>query len=106
MRIPKWNIEEMNGYKPKTTFWQDFSIADAFGIEAVKDTYKQAFKAWKSDYIYLTELILVLNHKVWQHHEFNEPLARVYNDLWIEADIYAYENLQGEELTYYFEMTD
>lgn len=27
MIIPKWNIEEETGYKPFTTFWQDFSIA-------------------------------------------------------------------------------
>lgn len=33
-----------------TTFWSDFSIADAFGVNAVKDTYKRAFKEWKDDY--------------------------------------------------------
>ena len=25
--IPKWNITELSGYEPITTFWQDFSIA-------------------------------------------------------------------------------
>ena len=24
--IPRWNITELNGYEPITTFWQDFSI--------------------------------------------------------------------------------
>lgn len=39
-RIAAWPIEKMTGYKPKTTFWEDFSIADAFGGAAVADTFK------------------------------------------------------------------
>ena len=38
----------VNGYEMQTTFWQDFSIADRFGIDAVKDTYNRAFKEWKN----------------------------------------------------------
>lgn len=76
-----WPIEEMTGYKPKTTFWLDFTIADNFGADAVKDTYSRAFNEWKTDHVYLTELVLVLNWKIWQHYEINEPLARIYNDL-------------------------
>lgn len=102
----KWNIEEMTGYKPITSFWSDFSIADAFGIDAVQDTYKRAFNEWKGNYKYLTELVLVLNHKIWQHYETNEPLAKVYNELWGKTDSYAYENLNGEELQYFYDVTD
>ena len=89
-----------------TTFWMDFSIADRFGISAVKDTFRRAFDEWKDDYRYLTDLVIVLNHKIWQHYEKNEPLARVYNDLWEKARDYAEKNLKGEELDYYFEQTD
>ena len=39
--IPKWNIAEITGYDPMTTFWQDFSMADKFGNEAVADTYRK-----------------------------------------------------------------
>lgn len=35
-------IFEMIGYEPKTTFWSDFSIADMFGADGVKDTYNRA----------------------------------------------------------------
>ena len=49
MNIKNWNIEEMTGYKPITTFYQDFSIADNFGINAIKDTFKRAFNEWKDD---------------------------------------------------------
>lgn len=96
----------VNGYEMKTTFWQDFSIADAFGVSAVKDTYNRAFNGWKGDYIYLTELVMVLNWKIWQHYEKNEQLARVYNELWEQADEYACENLKGEEAEYFFKVTD
>lgn len=40
----------INGYETITTFYEDFSIADAFGIHAIKDTYTRAFNEWKSDY--------------------------------------------------------
>lgn len=33
-----------NGYKMKTTFWNDFTIADCFGIDAIEDTYKRSFR--------------------------------------------------------------
>ena len=84
----------------------DFSIADRFGISAVKDTFNRAFEEWKNNYIYLTELVMVLNHKIWEHYEHNEPLARVYNDLWMKANEYAYTNLKGEELSYFYRTTD
>ena len=29
-------------YEFKTTFWTDFTIADHFGLDAVKDTYQSA----------------------------------------------------------------
>lgn len=49
------------GYETKTTFWQDFSIADMFGAKAIKSTYKQSLKAWKHSTEYITELVMVLN---------------------------------------------
>ena len=51
----------MTGYEPITTFWDDFSIADAFGKNAVEDTYDRAFREWKSNYKYLTELVMIIN---------------------------------------------
>lgn len=100
------SIMQMIGYEPRTTFWLDFSIADNFGTSAVKDTFKRAFSDWKSNHIYLTELVMVLNHKIWQHYERNEPLARVYNALWEQADQWALDNLKDEELEYYVRTLD
>lgn len=101
-----WNIEELNGYRPMTTFWMDFDIADRFGVDAIKDTFSRAFAEWKKDYRYLTELVLVLNHKSWQWYERNDEYCELYVSLYEVADSYAVDNLKGEELKYFFEVTD
>lgn len=97
----------MNGYTMTTTFPEDFTIADMFGADAVKDTFKRAFNEWKTNYVYLTELTITLNLKLWEHYEAgNEELATVYNDLWKKADGYACNNLTGEEAAFFFRVTD
>lgn len=83
------------GYNLLTTFWEDFSIADKYGVAGVKDTYKRAFSEWKDNYKFFTELTLVLNHKIWQHYESNRELAALYDRLWREADEYAMSNFKG-----------
>ena len=99
-------IMEEHGLKSQTTFWDDFTIADHFGTTAVQDTYNRAFNEWKDNIEYLTELVLVLNHKIWQHHDHNIELERVYDQLWKEADGWCVKNLTGEDAQYYFEVTD
>lgn len=106
MNIKNWNIEALTGYKPITTFYQDFSIADQFGINAINDTYNRAFKEWKDDYKYLTELVMALNWKIYEHHETNEQYARLYDKLWRKTDSYAIENLRENEAEYYYATTD
>ena len=89
------------------TFWMDFTIADASGVNAIKDTFNRAFNEWKDDYKMLTALVIVLNHKIWQHYEAeNNKLASVYNELWEKADQYACNTLKDEALKYFLEVTD
>lgn len=102
----KSQMEMQTGYSCITTFFEDFSIADKFGVAAVKDTYARALKEWKHDYKYLTELVMVLNWKIWQYYNHNDELANVYNELWQKADNYACEHLKGEELSYFYQTTD
>lgn len=107
MKIKTWNIEAMTGYKPQTTYYEDFSIADAFGVSAIKGTFRRAFKGAKDfGYIYLTEFIMALNWKIFEHYERNNQYAELYNDLWEKAREYAETNLQGDELMYYYRTTD
>lgn len=69
--LPAWPIEEMTGYKPCTTFWQDFSIADVFVLngrepDAVLDTHRRSWPQMKEKTLGiegLTEYIIVLNWK-------------------------------------------
>lgn len=35
MKIENWRIEASIGYKPITTLYIDFSIADRFGIDSI-----------------------------------------------------------------------
>lgn len=95
-----------NGYTPKTTFWMDFSIADKFGAKAVRDTYNRAVAGWRDNIVYLTELVMVLNHKIWQHYQHDEELAREYDELWRGLDMWCNENLTGEDAEYYYQTTD
>ena len=94
-------------YECVTTFWEDFSIADRFGADAISDTYNRAFTEWKSNFIYLTELVMVLNHKLWYWYEKgNQEYAELYNIFWDETAQYAERNLKDEQLQYYFRITD
>ena len=106
MDITTFNSEAFCGYKQITTFFQDFSIADNFGIEAVMETYENGFKYAKTNYKVLTEFVMVLNWKIWQHYETNVELAMVYNSLWKKAELYATSNLKGEELSYFYRTID
>lgn len=104
--VKDWNIEALTGYKPITTFYMDFSIAEKFGINGIKDTFQKAFDEWKTNYKYLTELVMVLNWKIWEHYEKNDDFSLLYNSLWEFADEWAIDNLQGEELDYFYQTTD
>ena len=106
MKLENWTIEKMTGYKPITTFYTDFSIADKFGTKAIFETYQTAFREWKHDYKYLTELAMVLNWKIWRWYEKNDEYTKVYDKLWRELDQWCIDNLKGEELEYYYKTTD
>ena len=95
---------DMSGYEPKTTFWTDFSVAEPFGKDAIIDTYNRAFDEWKTNRVYITELVMMLNWKIWQHQE--DELGQVYNDLWEKADEWCMKNLKGEDLSYFIKTTD
>lgn len=96
----------LNGYTMEATFPMDFTIADRFGEKAIRDTYKRAFNEWKGNYVYLTELVITLNLKIWEWYEKDIKIARVYDQLWGEADEYATMNLQGKELEFFYRTTD
>lgn len=93
-------------YETKTTFWSDFSIAERCGISAIKDTFNRAFSEWKTNTEYITELSLVLNHKIWQWYEKDETIGRLYDTLWRQVDQWCCDNLTGADAEYYYRTTD
>lgn len=95
------------GYEPKTTFWGDFGVADVVGgASGIKDTFKRAFRNYKDDKEYATELAMVLNHKCWEWYDKDEDIARLYNRLYEQIDTYITDNWTGEKLDYYLRTTD
>lgn len=106
MTLENWTIEEETGYKPITSFYIDFSIADKFGLQAIQDTYNRAFEGWKSDYKYITELAMVLNWKCWRWYEVKDDYSKLYTELFHKLDEWIFNNLREEELEYYIRTTD
>lgn len=94
-------------YECKTTFWNDFSIADRFGAEAIKDTYKRARVEWERDRVYGAELLMILNHKCWYWYgKQNKELSKLYAKLWEEYHDWVLDNWKGEDLKYYLRIID
>ncbi len=89
--IKDWNIEALTGYKPITTYWSDFSIAERFGEKEVRDTYKRAFKFHHDDIKWMTEICMVLNWKIHEHYGINDRLAELYDELWRKCDSWILE---------------
>lgn len=94
------------GYKTKTTFWDDFTTAERFGTDEIYDTYNRVTKEWKSNVEYVTELAMVLNHKIWYWNDKDAALSALYNTLWMELDEWCINNLTGDDIVYYLQTTD
>lgn len=107
-KIKDWNIKALTGYEPKTTVYSDFSIAEVFGISAICSTYSQLLDEWKNDIVYLTELSMALNWKIWEHHEKNDTFAKMYNDLWFKCCDFIEKTFakDKEALSYFYRTTD
>ena len=106
MKVENWNIEELTSYVPKTTFYTDFSIADQYDVNAIKDTYERGFNEWKKDTEFVTELAMVLNWKCWRWHEHNNEYSELYTELYKKTNEWCLDNLKGSDLTYYIQTTD
>lgn len=101
------------------TFAQDFAIADAFGIDAIENTFKRAFEEWKKDIRYFTALALTMNHQGWKWYEINEKVGKLYFDFWEKCDAFVldcdydeetdeehYKNFTPEEVHYFIRACD
>lgn len=96
-----------NGYKMQTTFFNDFAIADAFGITAIEDTFKQSFNEWKDNIVYITEMAIVMSNKsiAW-YSKGNDIYSKMYTDYYHKIDEYVMNHFKGKDLEFYFKVTD
>ena len=99
-------IEQKLGYELETTFWEEFSIAETYGADAIREHYEMVFSQWKGNLKYLTELVLVLNWKVAIWFGVDDRLGLTYDELCAEADAYALSTLKGDDLHYYLSTLD
>jgi len=104
--LEKLALEKMLDFKFESTFWEEFSIAEDYGVDGVKEHYNLVFPQWKDNLKYLTELVLVLNIKLFLWFKVDDDLGRMYEKLWMETDQYALNTLKGDELHYYLHTLD
>lgn len=104
--VPNASPKEM-GREMQTTFWEDFAVADGYGPEAVEDTCKRGLDYAKDDAEHVAELALVLNWRMWLHHDAgDQELYEVYLRCWQEIDQWAVDHLHGEDLATYEQIID
>lgn len=109
MIIKAFDSESAFRYKQISTFFEDFSVAEYFGLNAIENTYERCFQYWKDDYRYLTELVMVLNGKSWQHADgyvAKTPMCNLYTKLYNKLSDWCYDNLDDEALKYFIRTTD
>lgn len=119
------NLANMSGYKRKYTFYSDFSIAEFCEVwmhdrGAIVDTFNRVIKSWGSSIEAMSEVVLVLNHKIWAFYdgvdssylkcnEVNrDKIARLYDKLYRKAEDFVYEKFgdNKDAMRYYYRVTD
>ena len=101
-------LEQFTDWRPTTLYWQRFSIAERYGKEELLRVYHEIFNESKNDYKLITELVMILNHKSWEHCEnlMNSDFCSLYANLFREVRNYAEATLEGDELQYFLDVTD
>ena len=106
VQLQKLALEKEFNYKFETTFWEEFSIADQYGSEGIVEHYNLVFNQWKDNLKYLTEMVLVLNWKIYQWYQVDDTLGKTYDELWKRTDQYVLDTFKGDKLHYYLSTLD
>ena len=101
-------LAQFTDWRPTTLYWQRFSIAEKFGKEEILLVYAEVFKEAENNYKLLTELVMILNHKTWEHSEYirNSSFSSLYSDLYYQTKEYAENTLKEDELQYFIDVLD
>ena len=105
-----WEIAKDIGYKPKTTFWNDFNKAEINNYPNINDLTEHLFQTNKDNIFNLTELVMILNHRCWAWYEKNYKLFRLYDQLFYDyrdkAFDYIKENMDEDDMNYFISTLD
>lgn len=89
-----------------TTFYTDFHIAEVLGgLPAVKDTFNRAWKEWKDDILYVTEMYVVICWRM-DNPKIDDETRKYYYKKKCEMDDYIFKHYKDEELQYFIRFTD
>ena len=55
---------------------------------------------------YMTELVMVLNWKIWENHSGKYMLSEIYEELWRKAEEWVLDHFDGDDLQYFLRTTD
>lgn len=104
--LEKQTFERIFDFRLESTFWEEFSISESYGVEGIKEHYEVVFNQWKDNTKFLTELVLVLNWKISTWYGVDDNIGLTYDSLWKMTDDYAVDHLKGEDLHYYLSTLD
>ena len=106
IQLQRLALERQFDIRLETTFWEEFSIAENYGSDGIREHYDLVFEQWKDNLKYLTELVLVLNLKTFIWFGVDDNLGMTYDELWKKTDQYAMDTLKGDDLHYYLSTLD
>ena len=93
-----------------TTFMSDLSIAEwCESKKGVISTCKNVLKEWRDDEKYMSEFVLCVNWKAWEHDaRKNYQWSKFYSLLydWVRDYVYDYYEGDGKKTAYVWEYLD
>ena len=99
--------ESLCGYTQRTTFWDDFTLAEKIGLPAIEKTYRNAFNSWKTDVVFITELVLVLNWKMlYMDEKHMDDESSIYFKCWKELYDWCERHLEAGAYLYFISVAD
>jgi len=120
----KLNLEDMTDFRPSYTFYKDLAIAEfcetrMLDKNAVRKTYNRLVKSYGSNIKAMTELVMVLNHKIWAFYnkvdshymgdnERADYFEALYTELYQEAAVFVERKFGKDEkaMCYYYQVMD
>lgn len=108
-----WGIES-TGYTPRTDIWTKLSSADVLSIMSgdtsalttLLDSITKSVQNLQYTIEVITETVMAINWKSFQHYDEHRDLARTYNRYYKFLDKWCMDNLKDEDLSYYLSTTD